>query len=72
MIANLKNVRKMRGMTQAQLASASGVNRITIARYEKLKLDPKTESAGKLAKALGVTVDDLMKEGSNGEAVDRG
>ena len=59
MIANLKAIRKMCGMTQTELAAASGIHRITIAKYEAGKVDPTLESAKRLAKALGVTVDAL-------------
>lgn len=60
MIANLKTIRKRRGMTQSELAQASGIHRITIAKYEAGKVDPTLESAESIARALGVTVDDLI------------
>lgn len=60
MIAKLRDIRKQRGMTQEQLAKATGIHRVTIARYETQKIDPTTECAKKLAAALGVTVDELI------------
>lgn len=65
---NLKAIRKMRGMTQADLATASSIHRITIARYETGAVEPNIKSAERLAKALGVTVDDLI----NGIPEDKG
>lgn len=60
MVANLRHIRKQRGMTQEQLAKASGINRVTIARYEALKVDPCMERAERLANVLGVTVNELI------------
>lgn len=60
MVANLRHIRKQRGMTQEQLAKASGINRVTIAKYEALKVDPRMEQAERLANVLGVTVNELI------------
>ena len=59
-IARLAQVRQARGMTQEQLAEASGVHRVTIARIETGEVSPKAETLKRLADALGVLVDDLM------------
>lgn len=61
MIDNLKAVRKARGMTQQELADAANINRVTIAKYELGQIDPTLESARKMADALGVTIDELVK-----------
>ena len=63
MVAKLRQIRKARGMTQDQLAKATGINRVTIAKYETMKIDPRLEQAERLAAALGVTVNELI----NGE-----
>lgn len=60
MVSNLKEIRKAKGMTQAQLAKAAKIHRITIAKYEAGRVDPTLNSAEKLAAALGVTVDELI------------
>lgn len=60
MVSNLKEIRKAKGMTQAQLAKAAKIHRITIAKYEAGRVDPTLYSAEKLASALGVTVDELI------------
>ena len=59
-IARLAQERQARGMTQEQLAEASGVHRVTIARIETGEVSPKAETLKRLADALGVLVDDLM------------
>ena len=59
MIANLQTIRKQKGMTQGQLSKAANIHRVTIARYEAGTVDPTLESAGRLAAALGVTLDEL-------------
>lgn len=61
MIDNLKAVRKARGMTQQELADAANINRVTIAKYETGQIDPTLDSARKMADALGVTIDELVK-----------
>ena len=62
MIAKLRDIRKEHGMTQEQLAKATGLHRVTIAKYETSKVDPTTECAEKIADALGVTIDDLIEK----------
>lgn len=60
MVANLKEIRKSKGMTQEALARAANIHRITISKYEAGKVDPSLDNAGKLAEALGVKIDDLI------------
>lgn len=57
----IKELRKQKGMTQEALAAFTGINRVSIAKYETGKSTPSLKTAGKLAAALGVTVDELMK-----------
>ena len=61
-IARLADVRQAHGMTQEQLAAATGVHRVTIARIETGDVSPKAETLKRLADALGVLVDDLMTQ----------
>ena len=60
MVANLSTIRKAKLMTQAELAARSGINRVTIAKYETGRQEPTVANALKLATALGVTVDELI------------
>ena len=66
MVAKLREIRKARGMTQTELSKVTGIHRTTINRYEKVGVDPKIETAEKLAKALGVTVNELIERTEDG------
>jgi transcriptional regulator with XRE-family HTH domain len=55
----LKAVRQHVGWTQLQLADKSGVPVGTVRDYEQGKRDPLLSTAGKLADALGVSLDVL-------------
>jgi DNA-binding XRE family transcriptional regulator len=59
-IARLAEIRRGKGWTQEQLAGESGVNRVTIARYETGKTVPKIDTLQRLAVALGVQIDEIV------------
>ena len=63
MVCTLAEVRKAKGMTQAQLAEQAKVNRVCIAKYETGKALPSIVTAEKLAGALGVGISDIVKAG---------
>jgi transcriptional regulator with XRE-family HTH domain len=65
MATNIRAIRKSKGMTQGDLALAAGINRVTIAKYETGKITPTLTNAGKIATALGVTVNDLIAEAAD-------
>lgn len=52
--------REFRGMTQAALSGASGVNRVQIADIEAGRKNGSVETVCKLAAALGIGVEDLV------------
>ena len=57
----IKELREQKCMTQAELANASGVGRITISRIETGELQNMTlMTVKKLAKGLGVEEEDLF------------
>lgn len=60
-MARLAEVRRAHGLTQAQLAAASGVHRVTIARLELGEVSPKLETLERIADALGVTIDEVVR-----------
>ena len=64
----LSALRKEKGMTQAQLAEILNVSNKTISRWETAEGYPEITLLVPLAKALGVTVDDLLAE----EEIERG
>ena len=59
---NLRRFRKDRNLTQTQLGEMVGVWFSAISNIERGESEPSLELAGKLADALGVTVDDFRKE----------
>lgn len=56
----LKLQRALRGLTQAELAEMAGITRKSINAIEAGNMVPSTILALKLAKALGVTVEELF------------
>lgn len=64
-MTNLQEYRKSRGVSQSELAKQAGVNLRTLQDYEQGR-KPLGQAAAvtvhKIAKALGVTVEDLITE----------
>jgi len=61
--ANIKRYRIKNGLSQEQLAQKAGVTYSTLAKLESgVNQNPKVKTLQQIAKALGVTIDDLMKE----------
>jgi DNA-binding XRE family transcriptional regulator len=52
--------RKTRGLTQQQLAEAAGISKPYLSQIESSKRQGTTEVLAAIAKALGLTVDDLI------------
>lgn len=57
----LKKARERRKLTQAQLAKKVGVHQVTIARLETGVRGPSADLLRRLAKALKVGMEDLLK-----------
>lgn len=53
-------LRTMAGMTQQQLADEVGVTRQTVISIERNKYSPSLEVAFRVARALGVGIDDVF------------
>lgn len=61
MFKKIKDIRIENGMTQADLAEASGVSRFTIIGLETGKItNTKTDTIRKIANGLGVSVDAIF------------
>ncbi len=61
-VANLKRLRKRKGLSQVQLAEAAGVNRVHLARLESGAMtNPSLDTMERLATALGVSVIGLLR-----------
>ena len=58
---SLKELRKVKGLTQADLASAAGVSRKTINTIENKVVVPSAILALTLAKVLDVSVHDIFE-----------
>ncbi len=57
----LKALRQLRAMSQQELAEASGVGRATISRIERRETGAHGRTLRRLANALGVGVEELVK-----------
>ncbi len=60
-VMRLKKFRAAQGLTQEGLAAKAGISRVYIARLETGKQDPTLTTLKKLAKALKVTVGELVE-----------
>lgn len=60
--SNIKRYRKIKGLTQEQLANKIGMSKVAIQKYETEKREPKNIIVSDIAKALNVSVVDLYKE----------
>jgi len=59
---NIKNLRKQRGLSQDKLSKLADISHNTIIKIESGAIQsPTMDTASKIAKALGVSLDDLMK-----------
>src|SRR5205807_485434 len=58
----LRELREKAGLSQSGLAEGAGVPIDSIQNWEQGRTRPRIEALGKLARALGVTVDELLQE----------
>ena len=65
----VRKIRLERDMTQAQLAGLANVGANYVPRLERGEMVPSVENTCRIARALGVTVDELCGR-SRGEVVD--
>jgi UDPglucose 6-dehydrogenase len=62
LVDTIHTLRKRQGLTQAQLAEATGINRAMIGRIENLDYTPTIEQTEALAAALGFEVVDMFAD----------
>lgn len=67
-MSKLKEIRVRHGLTQDKLAEISNVPRICIARYEAEQYQPSMANAVKLARALDVSIEELLGQTEQGES----
>ena len=58
---NLKRIRKIKGMTQGDIVRALRVGRGYISNIENGKTNPTLDTITRIAKAIGVSADELLK-----------
>ena len=58
---NLKQIRTQKGMTQGDIVRALGVSRSFVSNIENGKTNPTLSTIKRIADALGVSVDQLLK-----------
>lgn len=61
----MTRLRKLKGLSQTDLAKEVGCSREIISKYEKDNVMPSIEMAKKIADAFGVSLDYLVGEGQN-------
>jgi transcriptional regulator with XRE-family HTH domain len=61
----LRETRKRKLLTQEQLAERSGVGIATIIRIERNQVEPRGSTIRKLAEALGVEPEELVRRGGD-------
>ena len=62
----LRTLRRLRAMSQEELAEESGVGRATVSRIERGETGAHGKTLRKLARALGVDVSELVTVEGNG------
>lgn len=58
----IREYREKAGMTQAQLAKKMNMDQSAVSLWENGKTSPLKKYRKKLAKVLGITLDELLKE----------
>lgn len=61
----LRSIRKQKGLTQGQLAKRIGADIQRVSKYERGVIIPTTEIMVKIADALEVSIDYLLRNGKN-------
>lgn len=65
----LRALRKSNGLTQVRLAEKANVSRSVIARFETGRTELSTKNLSKIAEALDCTMEEIIREDRDGEAV---
>lgn len=56
----IAEIRRERGLSQEELAELAMLHRVTVAKYETGQVEPGALAIGRIADALGVSVDELL------------
>ena len=60
LLEEIRRERKRQGLSQEQLAKSSGLSRYSIINYENGHRDPRVKDLKKIAKALNVSLAELI------------
>ena len=60
-VERLKELRKLRALSQQELAETAGIGRATLSRIERGETGAHGRTLRRLAKALAVSVEELVK-----------
>jgi transcriptional regulator with XRE-family HTH domain len=60
-VERLKELRKLRALSQDELAEAAGIGRATLSRIERGETGAHGRTLRRLAEALGVSVEELVR-----------
>jgi len=63
---NIKRIRRHKEVSQAVLANQIGLSQTAVSRIEKCQVDVNSNLAFKIADALGVPVEKLFEQPTNG------
>lgn len=66
----ITQIRKEKKLSQVDVATAVGVSRDAISKYERDDIIPSVENAKKIAQVLGVSLDYLVSKDDSVEVVD--
>ena len=58
---NLKRIRAEKGISQGDIVKSTGIDKAMISNIENGKTNPTLTTIAKLAKAIGVSIGELMK-----------
>ena len=58
---NLKRIRTEKGISQGDIARALEVDKSFVSNIENAKTNPTLATIAKIAKAIGVSIDELLK-----------
>ena len=66
----ITKLKKLKKMSQVELANITGISRDAISKYERGDVSPSVEYAKRIANALGVSLDYLVSENENEDVLD--
>lgn len=66
----ISKIKKLKKMSQVELAEQTGISRDAISKYERGEVSPSVDYAKRIADALGVSLDYLVSDNEQEDIVD--